>query len=402
MAKTSGLGDGFLIGGYDLSGGVGSLSKISGGPAVLDVTPINASAHVRISGLRDGMIDFNSFFNTATGQEHPALSALPRTDVVATYLRGTSVGSPAACQVSKQVGYNPTRATGGSLTVATNTVANAYGLEWGNQLTAGVYTASNALTGQDTGFEGGNGNWVAVTNNTSTNSSAQAHGGTKSLSMSSTAGGDMTSASCVAGSIATQGFAVVPGSQVSAQAWVRSAVSARTCSVGIDWYTSGGAFVSTSYGTGVADSAAAWTLISATVTAPATAAFARVNVKVAATGGAAEVHYVDDVVYLLLPTSWDSLASASFGAQAYLQVTAFTGTDVTVKIQDSADNVTFADVTSLAFAQTTAANTAQRISIGNTATVRRYIATALTTTGGFTALSFSVAIVKNSVAGQVF
>ena len=212
----------------------------------------------------------------------------------------------------------------------------------------------------------------------------------------------MTSASCVAGSIASQGFAVVPGNQVNVQGWVRSAVSVRTCSIGVDWYTSGGAFVSTSYGTGVADSTSAWTLISATVTAPATAAFARVNVKVASTGAGAEVHYVDDVQYLLLPASYDTAASASFGAQAYLQVTAFTGTDVTIKIQDSADNVTFADVTSLAFAQTTAAHTAQRISISNTATVRRYVTATLTTAGGFTALSAAVVIVKNQIASVVF
>ena len=31
--KMSGLGDNFLIGGYDLSGDVSALSQISGGPA---------------------------------------------------------------------------------------------------------------------------------------------------------------------------------------------------------------------------------------------------------------------------------------------------------------------------------------------------------------------------------
>ena len=49
-------------------------------------------------------------------------------------------------------------------------------------------------------------------------------------------------------------------------------------------------------------------------------------------------------------TGFDTTASASFGWQAYLQVFAFTGTDVTVKIQDSADNATFADLSGAAFA----------------------------------------------------
>ena len=379
-----------------------SLGKVGGGPAVLDVTPINALAHVRIGGLRDGGIDFVTAFDPTAGQEHPVLAALPTADTQVMYMRGTAIGNAACCEIAKQVDYDPTRGTDGMLTNAISTLANGFGVEWGVQLTPGLYTATNALTGQNAGFEGGLGNWVAVTNNTSTDTSAQAHSGSDSMSMSLTASGDMTSASCASGSIATQGFAVAPGNQVSVQAWVRTAVSARTCSVGVDWYTSGGSFVSTSYGTGVADSSSAWTLISGTVVAPATAAFGRVNVKVASTAAGSEVHYVDDVEYFLLPTSYDTGASASFGAQAYLQVIAFTGTDVTVKIQDSADNATFADVTSLTFAQTTAAHTTQRIAIGNTATVRRYVAATLTTAAGFTALSFAVVLNKNSIAGQVF
>ena len=65
---------------------------------------------------------------------------------------------------------------------------------------------------------------------------------------------------CTAGNILTQGFAVVPGQSVSVQAWLRTAVSARTASVGVHWFTSGGASVSTTYGTGAADSSSAWTI----------------------------------------------------------------------------------------------------------------------------------------------
>jgi hypothetical protein len=98
--------------------------------------------------------------------------------------------------------------------------------------------------------------------------------------------------------------------------------------------------------------------------------------------------------------SLDTLASASFGAQAYLQVTAFTGTSVTVAIQDSADNSTFAAVTGLAFTAVTAAPASQRIAIANTSTVRRYVRAV--TSGTFSSATFSVVLVKNQVAGVVF
>lgn len=102
-------------------------------------------------------------------------------------------------------------------------------------------------------------------------------------------------------------------------------------------------------------------------------------------------------------TGVDTTASLSFGAQAYLQVGAVTGTDVTVKIQDSADNVSFADVAGLAFTQITGgAPLAERISVSNTTTIRRYVRVVTVTTGGFTSLSFSVNFIKNEVAGVVF
>lgn len=102
-------------------------------------------------------------------------------------------------------------------------------------------------------------------------------------------------------------------------------------------------------------------------------------------------------------TGIDTTASASFGAQAYLQVGEFTGTDATVKIQDSADNVSFADVAGLAFAQITGgAPYGERISVSNTTTIRRYVRAVTVTTGGFSSLSFSVNFIKNEIAGVTF
>jgi hypothetical protein len=147
MAKQTGLGDNCYVGGYDLSGDIGSLSKISGAQAVLDVTGINKSAHERIGGLRDGGIDFTAFFNPAIGQAHPVLSALPRTDVQVMYFRGTAIGNPAAACVAKQINYDGTRGADGALTFAVQAQANAFGLEWGKQLTAGKRTDTAATNG---------------------------------------------------------------------------------------------------------------------------------------------------------------------------------------------------------------------------------------------------------------
>lgn len=147
MTKQSGLGDALYVGGYNVSGDIGSLSRIGGGPAVLDFTAINASAMERGGGVRDGSMEFTSYFNTSAGQAHSVFSALPTTDVVCTYCRGTSLGNPSAALVAKQVGYDPTRGNDGSLTFQTAMQANGYGLQWGVQLTAGTRTDTAATNG---------------------------------------------------------------------------------------------------------------------------------------------------------------------------------------------------------------------------------------------------------------
>lgn len=250
MAKTSGLGDALYIAGFNASGDIGSLGNIGGGPAVLVVTGIDKSAFERIGGVRDGRIEYTAFFNhiPVTGGTHDKLAALPTSDQIMTYCRGTTLGDPAACLVGKQTNYDPTRGDDGSFTFAVSEPGNGYGLEWGVQLTAGIRTDTAATNG----------------------------------------------------------------------------------------------------------------------------------------------------------SSVDTTASADFGGQAYLQVFSFTGTDATVKIQDSADNVSFSDVASFAFTQITAAPTSERIATANTDTIRRYVRAVTVTTGGFSSLAFSVVINKNEIAGVTF
>lgn len=90
--------------------------------------------------------------------------------------------------------------------------------------------------------------------------------------------------------------------------------------------------------------------------------------------------------------SIDGAASSAFGWQAYAHLIAFTGTDVTLTIQDSADNSSFATLTGGGFTQFTAVGK-ERIQGGRAATVRRYVR--LATTGTFTSATFLVNFIRN-------
>jgi hypothetical protein len=151
VAKTGGLGDAFFIAGYDMSGDIGSIS-LSGGPATLDVTGIDKSAHERIGGLRTGSMSWKAFFNPALAGTHDKLAALPTSDVICTYARGTTLGNPSACQVSKQINYDGTRGDSGEFTFAVEAQCNGFGLEWGLQLTAGKRTDTTATNGTSVDF----------------------------------------------------------------------------------------------------------------------------------------------------------------------------------------------------------------------------------------------------------
>jgi hypothetical protein len=236
VAKQSGLGDRFWLNGNDLSGDIGSLQRIGGGPATLDLTDITQSAYDREGGMRTGAIEFTSWFNPA--RAHPVLAALPRTDVIGTYGRGAALGAPAASCRAVQVNYDGARGQDGAFSFGVSLQSDGLGLEWGQQLTAGVRTDTTATNG----------------------------------------------------------------------------------------------------------------------------------------------------------ASLDNGAATSFGAQFYLHLTAFTGTSVVVKIQDSADNATFADLSGAAFTSATGA-TFERIATGASATVRRYLR--VVTTGTFTSASFVVNAVRN-------
>jgi hypothetical protein len=314
--KTSGLGQNCYVDGFDLSGDIGAIDSISGPNKPFDVTGINKSAHERIGGQRDGNAAFTAFFNP-TGA-HPVLSALPTTDGSVMVATGTVIGSPAACMVAKQLNYDGTRQQDGSFTLKSEFQANAFGLEWGTLLTAGLRTDTTATSGAS--LDGG--------------------------------GGFATPAVPASTTPVTNTSALPATVVVSAGTLTNVSVNGATVGTGDGTYT-------------------------------------------VPPGGTIAI------TYSVAPT-WTWTLQTAYGAQMYLQVTGFTGTDATIKVQDSADGVTFADLAGAAFTAVTTANQGQRLAISNGAAVRRYLRVATTTSGGFTSVTFAVAFVRNLTAGQVF
>ncbi|MCW6008507.1 hypothetical protein K1W54_28780 [Micromonospora sp. CPCC 205371] len=130
-------------------------------------------------------------------------------------------------------------------------------------------------------------------------STAQAHEGAASLLLTP----DGVSAQSVARSeVLTTG--IVAGASYRAAAWLRCA-AARNVSLNIDWYTAGGAFISTSTTT-LAVASNTWTLFDFTAAAPATAGRAGITVSMDSTPPAGHLLYIDEAgLYTLLPSTAD-------------------------------------------------------------------------------------------------
>ena len=129
--------------------------------------------------------------------------------------------------------------------------------------------------------------WTATTNCSLAQSATQVKYDTYSLRMSSTAGGDMATT-------LTNVESVTAGVESVAQAYVRAGSAARTCRVDIIYYNSGMGVTGTITGTGVVNSTSNFNALPfASGVAPAGSVWAAMRITVLATGGAAELHYVD-------------------------------------------------------------------------------------------------------------
>lgn len=155
MAKRTGLGANLYAAGYNISGDVAAVDELAGGAELLEMTGIDKYAYERQAGIRDGSGSWTVFFNPGAGATvatHDLLAALPTTDVHLMYCTGTTIGDAAACMVAKQSNYAASRGDDGALTFEVEAVANGFGLEWGQLLTAGVRADTTATNGSSLDF----------------------------------------------------------------------------------------------------------------------------------------------------------------------------------------------------------------------------------------------------------
>lgn len=313
MAKQSGIGARFAVGGYDISGDVSAVDQISGTIGLLPGTDITQAAMARIIGQRDGGMGFTVYMDVALA--HPVLAALPTSDTLMTFLAPPqALGSVAANLVARQVGYDPTRGNDGSLMMKVEGQGDGFGIEWCEQVTPGFRTDTAATNGatQDDG-SGFTAPAVPASGTPATN--------TSSLPATVTVSGGTVSSVVVNGVSVGTGdgtYTVLPGQSVT-------------------------------------------------------------------------------LTYSVAPT-WTWVLQSTWGAQAYLQLTAFTGTSVTVTVQHAPDGSTWTSL--MSFTAQTAAPATQRVTVSNTTTVARYLR--VITTGTFTAATFAVAVNRNLASGVSF
>lgn len=144
----------------------------------------------------------------------------------------------------------------------------------------------NLLTANQASAETDASGWTNLSNAAVTSTSVTHDDGAKAVRLTSVAGGDMSA-------IDSTEIVVLPGQEYTALASARSAVSARSCKVGIRFIDASHGTISTNYGTPANDSTSAYVDYHYTAIAPANAAFAKVVIFVTATGGATEVHDFD-------------------------------------------------------------------------------------------------------------
>jgi hypothetical protein len=158
-----------------------------------------------------------------------------------------------------------------------------------DQLPLGLLEATSGYPSDNsnTGFENGTSPWVA-TGGTLVQSSLQSWEGLYS--------GQVTpSGSAATVSLESELLPTIPGQsiQVSCRAWFTSAVTSNF-SLSVNWYTLGGVFISTSSNF-VSVGAGAWSPVSNTFTAPATAYQYTIHPTLQGTPAAGQVWYLDTI-----------------------------------------------------------------------------------------------------------
>ena len=176
----------------------------------------------------------------------------------------------------------------------TPTISAAYGTDGTTgcpRIVLTVNTFDNILSANDSSFEGGLGTTAAIANCSVVQSPTKFEDGLNSCRLSSTASGNMSAGTATG----LSGYAVAGSTSYTFRSDYIAGASARSCRTDITWYDSGGTIIGSPItGTPQTSNTSTWTTSTTTANSPSNAAFARLTHNVLATGGAAELHYVDE------------------------------------------------------------------------------------------------------------
>ena len=120
MAKQTGLGDYVAI--DDSGGTVRDISNdisdygINIAQELITTTGLDKSAQERITGMSDGDVTINGFFNAASNKSHDVFKTRTGTRTVDIRIGGNSSSNPKVSMEMQIASYTLTRGTDGSLT----------------------------------------------------------------------------------------------------------------------------------------------------------------------------------------------------------------------------------------------------------------------------------------------
>jgi hypothetical protein len=152
-----------------------------------------------------------------------------------------------------------------------------------------IQGTTNLLTADEASIESTSGGWASDSNTTVARTSAQFNDGANSLSLTANSAANMVVR--LAGT-----STVLAGQSYCAIGSFKANSSTRTVAVGVRWLNSSSATISESYGTGVTNSASAWTSASFVGTAPTGAVSARMLLRVTSPANG-EVHFADSFAF---------------------------------------------------------------------------------------------------------
>ena len=163
MAKESGLNVRLYVEGKDMSGSANALSGAGYSQAMLETTPLNTSAATRITGLADGSLSVNGYFDDSDDAPWAEDSGkLPSSDIVVLVALSSAVGDPSVGMSAKEGEYNVSRSSGSAISIASTFEGNGMGGEFGTMLTAHDDTITSSTSGtavDDSSSSSSGGSW---------------------------------------------------------------------------------------------------------------------------------------------------------------------------------------------------------------------------------------------------